>query len=115
MNAFTFELARRLAGSGVTVNCLHPGVVATNIWPADAPLLARIIIGLMKPFMLSPRRGAAVSLYVATAPDVANVSGRYFVKSKPVDPSPVSRDPQTMAKIWEWTLNMTGISEGRAA
>src|SRR5215467_11155801 len=57
MNAFTFELARRLEGTGVTVNCLHPGVVSTNIWPSDgAPLVFRMIMAVVKPFMLSPRR-----------------------------------------------------------
>src|SRR5262249_32842000 len=75
MNALTFELARRLEGTGVTVNCLHPGVVATNIWPTDAPLPVRIFIGMMKPFMLSPKRGAEVTLYVASSPGLENVSG----------------------------------------
>ncbi len=115
MNMFTFELARRLQGSGVTVNCLHPGVVATNIWPADVPLLARVIIGVMKPFMLNPRRGAAVSLYLATSPEVSNVSGEYFVKSKPADSSPLSRDPEAAARMWDWTERMTGINERSAA
>src|SRR5215471_18985621 len=110
MNAFTFELARRLAGTGVTANCLHPGVVATNIWPDDAPMLIRIITGLMKPFMLNPRKGAAVSLYLATSPDVGNVSGEYFVKSKPAASSPLSRDPQVIARVWQWTLAMTGVN-----
>ena len=110
MNAFTFELARRLTGTGVTANCLHPGVVATNIWPDDAPMLIRIITGLMKPFMLNPRKGAAVSLYLATSPDVGNVSGEYFVKSKPAASSPLSRDPQVIARVWQWTLTMTGVN-----
>jgi NAD(P)-dependent dehydrogenase (short-subunit alcohol dehydrogenase family) len=110
MNAFTFELARRLEGTGVTVNCLHPGVVATNIWPTDAPLLAKIIIGVMKPFMLNPKRGAAVSLYVATSPDIANVSGEYFVKSKPARSNPLSRDPQVMAAVWQWTEKTVGAT-----
>jgi NAD(P)-dependent dehydrogenase (short-subunit alcohol dehydrogenase family) len=109
MNAFTFELARRLTGTGVTANCLHPGVVATNIWPTDAPLVVKILTGLMRPFMLNPRKGAAVSLYLATSPDVANVSGEYFVKSKPAASKPISRDPQVMSRIWQWTEQMTGI------
>jgi len=95
----------------VTANCLHPGVVATNIWPADAPLFAKIIIGVMKPFMLTARKGATVSLYVATSPDVENVSGKYFVKSKPTESSSLSRDPQVMARVWEWTEKMTDIKD----
>jgi NAD(P)-dependent dehydrogenase (short-subunit alcohol dehydrogenase family) len=108
MNAFTFELARRLAGARVTANCLHPGVVATNIVPADAPLPFKIMFTLMKPFLLNPTKGAEVSLYLASSPDVANVSGKYFVKSKPVDASPLSRDPQVMAAVWQWTEKMIG-------
>jgi NAD(P)-dependent dehydrogenase (short-subunit alcohol dehydrogenase family) len=111
MNAFTFELAGRLEGTGVTVNCLHPGVVATNIWPAHAPLVLRMILGVMKLFMLSPSKGAAVSLYLATSPDVAAVSGQYFVKSKPATSSSLSRDPQVMTHIWQWTEKMIGIAD----
>jgi NAD(P)-dependent dehydrogenase (short-subunit alcohol dehydrogenase family) len=108
MNAFTFELARRLEGTGVTANCLHPGVVATNIWPSDAPLIARILMSVAKPFMLSPKRGAETSLYVATSPDVASVSGQYFVKSKPASSNPVSRDPKVMSDVWRWTAQTIG-------
>src|SRR5215831_7445426 len=109
MNAFTFELARRLEGTGVTANCLQPGVVATNILPPDAPRFFKIMFTLMRPFLLNPTKGAAVSLYLATSPDVANVSGKYFVKSKPVDANPVSRDPQVMAAVWQWTGKMIGV------
>ena len=109
MNAFTFELARRLEGTGVTVNGLHPGVVATNIWPPDAPWFFKVAIAAIKPFMLSARRGAEVSLYVATSPEVANVSGQYFVKSKVVAPSPLSRDPRVMADVWQWTEKTIGF------
>jgi len=117
MNAFTFELARRLEGTRVTANCLHPGVVATNIWPSDAPLFVRIILSVMKLFMLNPTQGAAVSLYVTTSPELAGVSGTYFVKSKPANSNPLSRDPRVMADIWEWTEKMTGIvgDSGRGA
>jgi NAD(P)-dependent dehydrogenase (short-subunit alcohol dehydrogenase family) len=108
MNAFTFELARRIEGTGVTANCLHPGVVATNIWGADSPLLFKIIIGLVKPFMLNSKQGAEVSLYLATSPDVAQVSGKYFVKSKPAESNPLSRDPKVAADIWQWTEKMIG-------
>src|SRR5580704_14692763 len=107
MNAFTFELARRLAGTGVTANCLHPGVVATNIWGANPPLILKLIIAVVKPFMLNSKQGAAVSLYLATSPEVAQVSGEYFVKSKPAQSNPISRDPKLMTEIWLWTEKMT--------
>jgi NAD(P)-dependent dehydrogenase (short-subunit alcohol dehydrogenase family) len=110
MNAFTFELARRLRGTAVTVNCLHPGVVATNIWPADAPLIFRMIMAVAKPFMLTPKRGAATSLYLATSPEVATVTGEYFIKSKRADSSPVSRDPKVIADICQWTEKTVGVT-----
>jgi NAD(P)-dependent dehydrogenase (short-subunit alcohol dehydrogenase family) len=107
MNAFTFELARRLAGTGVTVNCLHPGAVATNIW--SAMLIGKLILAVGKPFMLNSKQGAAVSLYLATSPEVAQVSGEYFVKSKPANSNPLSRDPKVMAEVWLWTEKLTGM------
>jgi len=111
MNAFTFELARRLAGTGVTANCLHPGAVATNIWNPDLlpPLIGRLIVAVVKPFLLNSKQGAAVSLYLATSPEVAQVSGEYFVKSKPARSNPLSRDPKLMAEVWLYTEKMTGL------
>jgi len=109
MNAFTFELARRLAGTSVTANCLHPGVVRTNIWPSNPPLLFKIILGVMKPFMLDSKRGAEVTIYLATSPDVTNVTGEYFVKAKVAPPNPLSRDPKIAAEIWQWTTDMIGV------
>jgi retinol dehydrogenase-12/retinol dehydrogenase-13 len=113
MNAFTFELARRLAGTGVTANCLHPGAVATNIWSAAAPLILKPIIkpiiAVVKPLMLTSRQGSAVSLYLATSPEVAQVSGEYFVKSKPAKSNPLSRDPKLMEEVWLCTEKMTSL------
>ena len=110
MNAFTFELARRLEGTGVTANCLHPGVVATNIWGANPPLILKLIIAVVKPFMLNSKQGAEVSLYLASSPDVAQVSGKYFVKCKPAESNPLSRDPKVAAEIWQWTQKMIGTN-----
>lgn len=107
MNAFTFALAQRLEGTGVTCNCLHPGVVATNIFGTPRGWL-RVILTLMRPFMLDAKQGAVVSLWAATAPELANVSGKYFVKSKVAESSPLSRDPKVQAEIWQWTGKMTG-------
>ena len=111
MNACTFELARRLAGTGVTANCLHPGVVATNIWhsgQADQPLLMKILVRIFKPFMMDSKKGAEVTLYLATSPDAANVTGEYLVKSKPAECNPIERDPKVVAEIWQWSEKMTG-------
>jgi NAD(P)-dependent dehydrogenase (short-subunit alcohol dehydrogenase family) len=110
MNAFTFELARRLAGTGVTANCLHPGAVATNIWSSDAlPVIGKMIVAAVKPFMLNSKQGAAVSLYLATSPEVAQVSGEYSVKSKSAKSNPLSRDPKLMAEAWLCTAKMTSL------
>ena len=110
MNAFTFELSRRLAGTGVTANCLHPGAVATNIWNPDLlPLVGKLIVAVVKPFLLNSKQGAAVSLYLATSPEVAQVSGEYFVKSKPAKSNPLSRDPKLMAEVWLCTEKMTSL------
>jgi NAD(P)-dependent dehydrogenase (short-subunit alcohol dehydrogenase family) len=107
MNAFTFALAQRLEGTGVTCNCLHPGVVDTNIFNGSRGAF-KVVVALMKPFMLDSKRGAAVSLWAATSPDLVNVSGKYFVKSKEKESSPLSRDPKVQAEIWQWTEKMTG-------
>jgi NAD(P)-dependent dehydrogenase (short-subunit alcohol dehydrogenase family) len=107
MNTFTFALAQRLAGTGVTANCLHPGAVATNIWSAIP--IGKVIVAVGKPFMLNSKKGATVSLYLATSPEVAQVSGEYFVKSRPARSNPLSRDPKLMSEVWLYTQKMTGL------
>jgi len=107
MNAFTWEMAQRLEATGITANCLHPGVVATNIWGADPSLLFKIIVGALKPFMLDSKQGAEGVIYLATSPEVAQVSGRYFLKGKPVESNPLVRDPNVRRHIWQWTQTMT--------
>jgi hypothetical protein len=62
--------------------------------------------------MLNSKQGAKVSLYLATSPDVANVSGQYFVKSRPANSNPLSRDPKVMPAIWQWTKKMIGVDLG---
>ena len=110
MNTFTFELARRLAGTAVTANCLHPGVVATSFWSANPPpLIGKLILAVVRPFMLTSKQGAAVPLYLAASPEMAHVSGEYFVKFKPAKSNPLSRDPKLMAEVWLCTERMTGL------
>src|SRR4030095_6829093 len=75
---FTYELARRLKGTGVTANCLHPGGVGTNLFRG----LPKFVQALIKLVTRSPERGARTSIYLASSPEVEGVSGKYFVRSR---------------------------------
>jgi NAD(P)-dependent dehydrogenase (short-subunit alcohol dehydrogenase family) len=108
MNAYTFELARRLEGTGVTANCLHPGLVATNLGGPDQALVWKILFGLARPLMLNAQQGARTTLYVASDSGLTGVSGKYFAKSKIAESSRQSRDPKLMAEVWLWTEKMIG-------
>lgn len=106
---FTYELARRLAGTGVTANCVHPGVVRTG-WAQSSTGLFGFAVRLAHPFMLSPERGAETSLYAATSPDIEGVTGKYFVKSRPAASPPLSYDSTLAARLWEQSEKWVGIS-----
>lgn len=99
---FTAELARRLEGSGVTANCCHPGTVATS-YGRDGDTKGVLAFGLklIKPFVLTPEQGAVTPVYLASSPEVANVSGRYFVKRRTREPSKAARDSAAAARLWE--------------
>ncbi len=97
---FTYELARRLEGSGVTVNACHPGVIRTNFGRDDWPWA----VHLVRPFFKSPERGAETPIYLASSPEVEGVSGKYFVKKTPRQPSPLSRDPTVARRLYEVSL-----------
>jgi NAD(P)-dependent dehydrogenase (short-subunit alcohol dehydrogenase family) len=99
---FTTELARRLEGTGVTVNSLHPGTVATG-YGRDGDSSGVLAFGLkvIKPFILNAEQGARTSIYLASSPDVAGVTGKYFVKSKPRLPSAAARDDEAARRLWE--------------
>jgi len=106
--AFTFELARRLEGTGVSVNCVHPGAVGTRLGKNNGAF-GRIVTGLLRPFFLSPRRGAATSLHVATADSLDGVSGRYFAKQREATPLPETRDPELARRLWDESARLTGV------
>ena len=97
---FTAELARRLEGSGVTVNSLHPGAVATRLGTNNGAW-ARALIRLLRPFFRTPDGGAATSIHLATAPELAGVSGRYFANRREKTPSAAARDPEAARRLWE--------------
>lgn len=106
---FTRELARRLEGSNITTNSLHPGVVNTGIGQKGGGFIG-ILWRLMRPFMSSTSNGAATSLYLATSAEVANTSGKYFDKSQEKKSSRLSRDDAFAQSLWEDSLQMTGIN-----
>jgi NAD(P)-dependent dehydrogenase (short-subunit alcohol dehydrogenase family) len=105
---FTRELARRLAGSGVTANCLHPGAVATNIW-SHAPWYARPLLAVAKLFMISAEQGADAIVYLATSPDVEGLSGDYYESTRRVAPSPIAQDEATATRLWERSAALVGL------
>ncbi len=97
---FTRELARRLAGTGVTANCLHPGVVASRFGDEAGGWTARLF-PLVKRFAISPARGADTIVYLASSPDVVTANGEYFAKRKVQTPSRAGRDAAAAARLWE--------------
>ena len=101
---FTRELAKRLAGSNVTINAFHPGAVATEIWRETPGLFKSIVLR----FMLTPAQGADTAIWLATDPALAGVTGKYFVKRRENPGTRASRDPELAARLWE-------ISERRMA
>jgi NAD(P)-dependent dehydrogenase (short-subunit alcohol dehydrogenase family) len=99
---FTYELARRLQGTGVTANCLHPGAVATNIW--------RIPPAVVRPFLKSAKDGAETSIYLASAPEVEGVTGKYFENKSEKKSSEESYDEKKALALWDVSSKMVGIS-----
>lgn len=107
---FTYELARRLDGSGVTVNALHPGAVATSLWANPARGLARLITPFTRLFMRSPEKGAETAVYLATSAEVEGMSGKYFVDMQPKYSSRASQDPEAARRLWQISEALTGLS-----
>ena len=106
---FTYEMARRLDGTGVTVNCLHPGVIRTGfghnnsgIWGA----LFGVFHTVARPFLLTPEQGAQTSIYLASSPDVESITGKYFVKMEPIQSSDLSYDTGVAQRLWQVSEQM---------
>ncbi len=106
---FTRELARRIAGSGVTANCLHPGFVATRFGDQSGGITS-VFVKLAKPVgAISPEEGAKTILYLATSPEVADVSGEYFYECKVDTPSAEARNDQDAVKLWDISAEIAGL------
>ena len=106
---FTYELARRLQGTGVTANCLDPGFVATNIGQTGASLPVRLLIKLIGSFGTSPEKGAKTSIYLASSPEVEGVTGKYFVKSLPKRSAAISYDESLQRQLWEQSAKLVNL------
>jgi len=105
---FTYELARRLHGTGVTVNCLHPGMVDSN-FGKTASLWFRLLVKIGKPILITPERAARAIIYLASSPDVEAITGKYFIGRKPAESSKISYDESIQKRLWEISEKLTGI------
>ena len=108
---FTYELARRLQGSTVTANALHPGVVRTGFGAEDPGGVQKLLVPFMRRFMKSPGQGAATSIRLASAPDLEQVSGLYFSDSKPKRSSKASYDEAVAARLWQVSADLVGLHD----
>jgi NAD(P)-dependent dehydrogenase (short-subunit alcohol dehydrogenase family) len=111
---FTYELARRLEGTGVTANTLHPGVVATNLL-ANNGLAGRVLNLFVRVIGRSADKGARTITYLATSTDVADVTGGYFVNETPVPSSQGSYDEDAALRLWRASEELTGLEAGGGA
>jgi len=107
---FTRELSRRLRGTGVTVNCLHPGFVATRFGDQSGGLLSRLV-WLAKFFAISPAEGAETLVYLASSPAVAETTGQYFYKCRATAPSLAAQDDRVAQSLWQRSAALAGMKE----
>jgi len=106
MVLFTYELAKRLKGTGVSANCVHPGVVATNLGRSNGGFFG-FLTRLMRPFFSSPEKGAETPIYLASSPEVEGVSGKYFAKGAEARSSERSYDEATGRGLWQVSEELT--------
>jgi retinol dehydrogenase-14 len=107
---FSYELARRLQATSLTANALHPGVVSTSFGAEDPAGVQRLFVPVMRPLMKTPAQGAATSIHLASAPDLEQVTGRYFANSKAKRSSKRSYDEVAAARLWQVSADLVGLS-----
>ncbi|MGA9295539.1 MAG: SDR family oxidoreductase [Ignavibacteriaceae bacterium] len=109
---FTYELSRRLKETKVTSNCLHPGMVATNLInnDPDSSLMRRFFYKSISPFLKRPEEGAETVVYLASSPEVANVSGKYFIDKKCIKSAAISYDENIAKQLWKISEQMIKVN-----
>jgi NAD(P)-dependent dehydrogenase (short-subunit alcohol dehydrogenase family) len=107
---FTYELARQLSGSGVTVNALHPGFVGTNFGSNAKSTLWRGVAALAKAFAMPPEKGAQTTLYLASSAEVEGISGKYFDRKKAVASSQASYNEAAQQRLWAESAKLVGLA-----
>jgi len=105
---FTYRLAEQLEGTGVTANCLHPGIVETNFGNKGSRLY-RFFKPMVKPFFINPQKGAETLIHLASSPEVENTTGKYFERKKPRRSSKISYDIETQDRLWNISEQLTGL------
>ena len=106
---FSNELARRLEGTGVTANSLHPGVVRTNFGAEDQAWLFTVVSHVVLPFLKTPTQGAQTSIYLASSPDMDGITGQFFANKKVKTANKVAVDPAMRARLWQASADLVGM------
>jgi retinol dehydrogenase-12 len=112
---FTNELARRLEGTGVTVNALHPGLVATGFAKNNGRVIATLVSLFMPLVARSPAKGAETSIYLASSSSVEGITGKYFYDSHVIPPAPQATDMVVARKLWDESAALVHLADGPPA
>lgn len=112
---FSYELARRLQGAGVTANALHPGVVSTSFGAEDPGWIQRLFVPFFRPLMKTPAQGAATSIHLASSPELKDVTGLYFANSKAKKSSERSYDLSAATRLWKVSDELVSPSRPRGS
>jgi len=108
---FTYVLARRLEGTGINVNALHPGHIATDIWKNDFGSFGAVLKWFIGKIALSPEEGAENSIFLAASPEVEGIHGKYFIKNEPAQSSHTSYDEEIARRLWKLSAELTSLAE----